>query len=113
MTKKFLRQDWMRHSKLGKNRKKLQRWRRPKGRHSKMRNKRVNYPKNPLIGYKSQRKSMPGKPLLIHNMSELLAAKKGAKVIIARIGARKKIELIKKAQEEGIAILNLQKEKAK
>lgn len=113
MTRKFLRQDWMRHSKFGKNRNKLQKWRRPKGRHSKMRNKRINYPKNPLIGYKSSKKTLSKKPQLVHNMAELLTAKKGEKVIIARIGSRKKIELIKKAQEEGISILNLRKEKTK
>ena len=40
MKKKFLRRDSVRFSKIGKNRKKIQKWRKPKGRDSKMRLKR-------------------------------------------------------------------------
>ena len=41
MTKNFLRVDSARYSKLGKGRRKLQKWRKPKGRDNKMREKMV------------------------------------------------------------------------
>ena len=40
MPKKFIRTDYWRMSKLGAGRKKLQVWRRAKGKHSKMRRRR-------------------------------------------------------------------------
>jgi large subunit ribosomal protein L32e len=118
MKRKFLRQDITRHSKLGKGRKKLQKWRRPKGRHSKMRRKRFSYPKSPSIGYKTP-KSKAGKimnliPKLVHNIKELENANsKTDIVIIAKIGARKKLDIIKKADEMKIKIFNINKEKKK
>ena len=48
---KFLRRTSSRYSKLGKGRKKKQIWRRPTGRHNKMRNKRNGYPVIVSIGY--------------------------------------------------------------
>ncbi len=111
MAKKFLRQDYMRHIKLGKHRKKLQKWRSPKGMHSKMRNKRKGYPASPSVGYKSPKKEK-GKilglnPKIINNMKDLQNTAKNNIIIISqKIGARKRIEIIKKASESGIKILN-------
>ncbi len=106
MRKKFIRQDYMRHLKIGKKRKKLQKWRKPKGRHSKMREKRKGYPISPSIGYKSQGKTIPAK--LINNMSELKNLKEKSTIIIAKkVGAKKKMEIIKLAQEKKIKILNV------
>ena len=109
MSKKFLRQDYMRHLKLGKTGK--VKWRKPRGRHSKMRKRRKSYPKIVLIGYKSSKK-FSGKvnslrPTLIHNSKELLKIKKDEIAIIARIGSKKRIELIKLANEKNIKILNV------
>ncbi len=111
MTRKFLRQDLKRHSKLGKGRKKMHKWRKPKGRHSKMREKRFGYPLSPSIGFKKPRKEIgkvDGKiPVLVHNVYDLSKVGKNNSVILAKIGAKKKIEVIKLAQEKGIKILNL------
>ncbi|MFH1290144.1 MAG: eL32 family ribosomal protein [Nanoarchaeota archaeon] len=115
MPKKFVRQDSKRHSKIGKNRKKLQKWRKPKGRDSKMRLSRKSYPATVSVGYKTARKET-GKiegliPVLVHNTKELEALSKDMIAIIAKVGAKKKLEIIKQAQEKKIKILNLQEVK--
>lgn len=109
---KFIRQDSNRHSKIGRHRKKLQVWRRSKGMHSKMRKRRKSYPSSPGVGYKSPRKHS-GKiqgmnPVLIHNEKELSKLGKNSAAIIAKkVGAKKKISIIKKAEEMKIKILNI------
>lgn len=108
---KFLRTDHMRHSRLGKNRKKKQVWRRARGKHSKIRRKRMGYPVMPTIGYATPRKDsgkVEGKiPLLVHNAAEMKKANQNSIIILARVGARKKLELIKLADEMKIKIMNL------
>lgn len=110
MKKRFLRSDWMRHSRLGKNRKKLQKWRKPRGMHSKIRKKRVGYPSFPAVGYRTPRndacKVRGLVPVLVHNVRELENAGRGSGVIIAGVGAKKKIEIMKTANEKGIKVLN-------
>ncbi len=112
MSKDFKRTDYNRHLKLGKRRKKLQVWRRAKGRHSKIRKKRRSYPRMPTVGYKTSR-SEHGKvngfyPMLISNMQDLnKIGKNSAAIISSKIGAKKKIEIIKKAEDMKIRILNL------
>ena len=113
MTSKFLRQDYMRHSKLGKNRKKLRKWRRPRGRHSKMRQQRKSYPASPAVVYRTAKKRSGKinnlKPVLVHNVKELFSLDKNSIAIIARVGAKKKLELLKHAEEKNIKILNMEK----
>jgi large subunit ribosomal protein L32e len=114
MSKEFKRQDHERHSKLGKNRKKLQKWRRPKGRDSKMRLQRKSYPASPTVGYRTSRKES-GKingltPVLVYNQNDLLAVKKDQIAILAKIGAKKKLEVLKLAQDKNIMIANVPKE---
>lgn len=104
--KEFIRRDLVRYSKLGKNRKKLRKWRRPKGRDNKMREKRKGYPKTVSIGYKSQ-KSGHQKPILIHNENEFKNLTKNTPIILAKLGAKKKIHFIKKASELNLNILNV------
>lgn len=111
MKKKFVRQESVRYSKLGKRRKKLQKWKRPKGRDSKMRLKRKSRPATVSVGYKNAKKES-GKikglsPVLVHNLKELDKAGKNSIIIIAKIGAKKKMELIKSAEEKKIKILNV------
>ena len=111
MAIKFLRQETHRHKRLGKNRKKLHRWRRPVGRHSKMRQQRKSYPRSPTIGFKK-----PGKhsgkiqgliPILVYNTKDLSKIDKNSIAVIARIGAKKKLEIIKEAESKKIKILNI------
>jgi len=108
MPTKFIRQESGRHSKLGKNRKKLQKWRKPKGRDSKMRLKRKGYSKVVSVGYK---KPLTKKAKLISNLKELSEVSKDTTIILASVGARKKLELIKVAQEKGIKMLNVNGER--
>jgi len=109
---KFLRVDTVRFLRLGKKRRKLQKWRRARGKSNKLRLGRAGYAKVPTVGFKSPRK-ISGKieglsPKLIHNMNELQSINnKNECIILARVGARKKLELIKKAEEMKIKILNL------
>ena len=109
---KFLRTDIRRHLKLGKRRKKYRKWRRPRGRHNKIREKRVGYPVMPTVGYKTAKKDS-GKiqglaPMLVNNLRDLSKLDKGNLVILSsKLGARKKLEVIKKAEEMNLKILNL------
>lgn len=108
---RFLRSDTVRHLRLGKKRRKLQKWRRPRGRHSKIRRKRFSYPLKVSAGYKSP-DSISGMiqgrvPVLVRNIRELDTLTPQNIVIIARVGAKKKLELIKRAQEKKIAIANV------
>lgn len=109
MTKKrFLRRDSVKFSRLGKNRKKLQKWRKAKGRDSQMRLKRRGYPKSPSIGYKS--KSVIINPL-IENLAQLEKINKNSSIIIAKkVGAKKRLDIIKKALSLNLKILNVKGE---
>ncbi len=114
MSKEFRRQEYMRHLKLGKKKRKVS-WRQPKGRHSKMRQNLRGYPKTVSIGYK-RKKSTSGKihnltPILVHNLKEARDFPKNSIAIIARIGAKKKMEIIKILHEKKIKILNIRESK--
>lgn len=107
---KFLRRIWKRYSKLGRKRKKKQIWRKPKGRDNKMREKRKGYPSIVSIGYRTK-KTERGKinnqnTIKINNLKELEKIKE-KHILIGRVGKKKRLEIIKKAQEKGIKIHNL------
>ena len=103
MKKKFLRRNWNKYKRLGKGRKKKQIWRRPRGKHSKMRKWRKGYPARVEAGYGSPRKErgkVQGKmPLLVHNIQDLLKATKEHIILVAHVGEKKRKEIIKKAEE--------------
>lgn len=105
MTKKFIRRDSNRYSRLGKRRKKLQKWRRPTGRDNKMREKRRGYPARVSIGYKKGEKI---EPILIYNSEDLnkLKLKKEEVILLGRVGKKKKIGIAKKANELKIKFSN-------
>ena len=110
---KFLRQDYHRFSRLGKGRKKLQKWRRSKGGHSKMRMKRRSYPAGQSPGYKTHRSEFSRikglLPVLVHNVHELSRVTKDRIAVIAKVGAKKKLEIIKKAEESKIPVFNIRR----
>ncbi len=115
MSKKFVRQEAVRYSKLGKNRKKLQKWRKPKGRDSKMRLKRKSYSASPTVGHRSPKKES-GKikdlfPVLVYNVKDLLKVNKNSIAIIAKVGAKNRLEIIKEAEKNKIKILNVKGDK--
>jgi large subunit ribosomal protein L32e len=110
MSKAFARQDGHRHIKLHKQKTKIS-WRKPKGRHSKMRKRRDSYPCIVTVGHctpRSQSGKIQGlKPILVHNLNELKLLDKNSIMIIAKIGAKKKLEIIKEAEVRKIKVLNL------
>lgn len=104
---KFLRQEWYRF----KNKKKWLKWRRPRGRHSKLRRhvKGKGFLPNPGYG-KANRGLHPCglREVLVHTVSELkgLDPKQVAVRIAKSVGMKKRIEIQKKAQELKLKILN-------
>jgi len=92
--RKFLRSKWRTASKLGKGRKKKQKWRKPKGRDTQMRLQKKGNPRIVKVGYKKQKKKVE-KVEVIKNINELLKTK-SKEIIIGKIGNKKKIEIIKK-----------------
>ena len=115
MQKVFVRSDTNRFSRLGKGRRKLRKWRRARGKSNKMRLNRAGYSSVPKVGFGTPRKEAHKVggliPKLVHNLKELEALGKNHAAIIARVGARKKLELIKKADELKIKVINLGKVK--
>lgn len=110
MSKLFKRTDWMRSFKLGKGKRKVA-WRRPTGTHSKIRRKRFGYPSKPTVGHRTpttEQNLIKGvKATLVRNVNDLSNVEKGNGIIIARVGAKKKMDIIKKAQEMKVQILNM------
>lgn len=105
----FVRSDITRHKRLGSHRNKLQKWRRPRGRHNKIRRKRMGYPLRVEIGYRSPREgrnTYDGKqPLLIHTMRDLAQATTKHILFFARtLGAKKRIELLRQATERKLTV---------
>ena len=117
MSKTFLRRIWSRYSKLGRGRKNKQKWRKPKGRDNKMREKRRGYPAVVSRGYRTDTKSR-GKineksPVVVYNLNDIKKLGKESIAIIGRVGMRKKMELMKELHDKKIHIQNPVKKKAK
>ena len=111
MAKKFLRRVWSRYAKLGKGRKKKQKWKKPTGRDNKMREKRKGYPAVVSLGYKKKKENM-GKiqdkiPVLINTFKDLNKINAKNIAIIGNIGKKKKIEIAKKIKEKNIQVYNM------
>ena len=112
MVKQFLRADTFRYKRIGSHSRKLSKWRRPRGKHNKLRLNRTGHPQSPSIGFGTP-KSQAGKimrliPKNINNLHDLESAGKDNIIIISRrLGARKKLEIIKKAEEKKIPIFNM------
>jgi ribosomal protein L32E len=103
--KKFLRGKWRTASKLGRGRKKKQKYRKAKGRHNKIRENNRGNPVLVGVGYKKQKKAAEIK--VIYNIKELFALGNGEKIILGKIGQKKKLEIIEKSKEKNIKIINL------
>jgi large subunit ribosomal protein L32e len=104
---KFIRQESWRYDRLAAN------WRKPKGKDNKMRKQKSGMPAIVKIGYRGPRAARGLHPSgysdnLIHNTAELarLDPKKDAARIGHTVGKRKRIEIINKAVELGIKVLN-------
>ena len=90
-------------------------YRKATGRDSKIRLKMRGHMRNVSIGFRTNRNGrglINGlKPVLIHNVKELNEIKEDELVIVASIGARKKLEIAKVAQEKNIELHNLNPKK--
>ncbi|OWT33675.1 50S ribosomal protein L32e [Methanobrevibacter sp. 87.7] len=107
MVKRFKRQEYARYKKLG------DKWRKPRGRTSKMRRYEAGKPDMPAIGYgspKNTRNLHPSgyKDVLVRNLKELenLDPATEAARISSSIGKNKKSQMLEKASELGIKVLN-------
>ena len=105
--RKFVRHESVHFKSLGSA------WRRPRGIHNKMRLCKGGQGLTPKIGYGSGKDSIflikGMKPVLVHTIKELgsLNAKKSILIIASGVGMKKKIVIIKKAQEFNFQILNI------
>ncbi|MBI2630180.1 50S ribosomal protein L32e [Candidatus Pacearchaeota archaeon] len=111
---RFLRTGTKRHKRLGKANKNKQIWRRPKGRHNKIRQNEKSKQRKVQIGFRSkpeERGKIKGKPmLLVRNIKEAENVKTGDYVIIGKMGKKKKIEIEKVLEDKKAVILNKRKE---
>ena len=88
-------------------------WRRQKGRDSKIRQKMKSYPKMPDIGYGSQKKTrhlIGGKrPIVIHGPRDLdfMQLDHGHVIIVAHTSLKNKIAIAKKAKEKNLKLHNI------
>jgi len=110
--RKFLRVETQYFSRIGKGRKKIQTWRRPRGKQNKIRLNRFSYPVQPGIGFGTPR-SESGKvkglyPMLITTQSDVeKLTKENIAIISRKIGAKKKIQIIKQITDKGFKIQNV------
>ncbi|MGC8584816.1 MAG: 50S ribosomal protein L32e [Thermoplasmata archaeon] len=103
----FLRQEWFRYKKLGKT------WRRPKGKHSKMRERKKYRPPMVDSGYRGPKKVRGLHPsgyrdILVYNVKQLMEInpEMDAIRIAGSVGKRKRKEIYERAKSLGIKILN-------
>lgn len=107
---KFLRTDWHKKIRLGKGVKKNQKWHGAKGRQNKLRLNRKGRMQRPKVGWGATMgtKGFVGgvEAVRVENIKEVEAVKKGQGIIVAKVGKKKRMEIIKKANEMKITILN-------
>ncbi|MDP2947257.1 MAG: eL32 family ribosomal protein [Nanoarchaeota archaeon] len=106
----FLKKDWHKLIRLGSTVKKNRKWRGAKGRQNKIRLERRGQQARPKIGW-SNTKNIRGKingmnAVRVETIKELVNVKNGSGIIVGRVGQKKKKEIIAKANEMKLKILN-------
>ena len=99
MRLKFLRQN------VGKKKLKVK-WRNPTGIHSKLRLNKAGHRKKPSPGFRAPKKERVAKISLIKNLNDLINAKSSI-LISSKLGLKKKIEVLKRAKEMKLNVLNV------
>ncbi len=106
---KFLRVMGNKKIRLGKRNKKLQKWRRARGKHNKTRESIRGKAVKVKIGFRTPKKGrnkIQGKiPFRINNLDDLKLIKKENIAIIAKLGKKKKQQIESRLKELGIEIL--------
>jgi len=112
---KFKRTDAVKYSKLGVRRKKKQVYRKARGRDNKIRLNMKGHTRNVSIGFKNEnakRGLINGmKVVQIFNVEDLNKINKETIGIVAKIGAKKKKEIVEFAIKEKIKLANVDTEK--
>ena len=101
----FIRQDWQKAIRIKKH------WRHPEGMHSKMRLKLRSLRRSPSIGFSSPKTvrhlTREGyKMILVSNVAQLAAITEPF-TIARTVGLKKKLEIVKKAREKKLTVLNI------
>ena len=111
----FLRIGYTQYSKLGLRRKNKQVYRKGKGGENKMRLKMKGHLRNVNIGFRTEKKTrnlVSGlKPVMIFNISDLKNLKKDEIGIVAKVGAKRRLELADYAFKNTIKLQNLNSSK--
>ncbi|MCD4770801.1 hypothetical protein K8R30_00110 [archaeon] len=113
---KFLRTDWHKKIRLGRGVKKNQKWHGAKGRQNKFRLCRKGRGQRPKVGWgaESDGKNFIGgvESVRVENV-KMLEGLKNVGIIIGKVGAKKRAEIVKKAGEMKLKILNRYMKEAK
>ena len=114
--KKFKRQQWW-IKRLG------EKWRKPKGRQSKLRKQVKGRPKLPKIGFRTPKEERGlikigeklMRPVMIRNIKDLkkVNPKEEIGIVASSVGKKKRNEIAKEAEKLGIRLLNLKLRKFK
>jgi len=115
-TPKFQRTQSHQYSKLGRGRKKKQKYRHARGLDNKMRLKHKGKPVRVMIGFRSDkriRSLIDGKKIVsVSNIQELKNVKKNEIALISKIGRKKKMELMKYAIDNKIQLHSVNPKKS-
>jgi large subunit ribosomal protein L32e len=103
----FIRQESWRYDRLAVN------WRKPKGKDNKMRKQKAGVPAIVKVGYRGPKAARGLHPSgytdnVVHNVAEIakLDPKKDAARLAHTVGKKKRIEMIAKATQLGVKVLN-------
>jgi len=104
---KFLRTDWHKKIRLGRGLKKKQKWHGAKGRQNKLRLNRKGRMQRPKVGWGACRDFKDqDSGVRIMNVGDLAGIKKGCGIVIGSVGLKSRKEIIAKANEMGLKIMN-------
>ena len=111
----FLRQGYWRYSKLGLRRKKKLVYRKAKGRDNKVRLQEKGRLVKVKIGFKKSNKERGfvkgAKPVIVRSIEDLKKIKKNEIAIIGKLGMKKKLALVKYADENNLRLSNVNPKK--